>query len=156
MTTRDRILNEASKHVGVREKGHNKGFWVEKFLGAVGLGPGYAWCAAFVTYVLKTVDHPFGPKKGKAAVINWQRYAAEIGRFVNIQNAQAGDLFLWVNKNGTGHIGFMSSNPAKNAAGAWQFTSIEGNTNDDGSREGDGVYKRVRVVTSKMMFVRVA
>lgn len=49
-----------------------------------------------------------------------------------------GDLFVWNGKNG-GHIGFVTAVRPNGL-----FTTIEGNTNAAGSRDGDGVYDRVR------------
>ena len=40
------ILAWLIRVVKVREVGVNSGYWVLKFLSAVGLGKGYAWCAA--------------------------------------------------------------------------------------------------------------
>jgi len=53
----------ASQYVGVVEEppGSNSGPEVDQFLASVGLGPGYAWCAAFRSYVLARSCMP-GPK----------------------------------------------------------------------------------------------
>jgi hypothetical protein len=55
-----RHLLVASSFVGVTERGANRGPEVEMFLRGVGLGPGHAWCAAFVSYCLEVaqVDGP--------------------------------------------------------------------------------------------------
>lgn len=45
------VVRQAEAKVGVHEIGSsNSGKWVDQFLKAVLLGPGYAWCAAFATW----------------------------------------------------------------------------------------------------------
>lgn len=128
----------------VREAGFNRGFWVERFLASVGLGAGYAWCAAFVYHVLTAAKYPTAslPAKRKAAaVVHWHRWAAEHDLLTD--EPRRGDLFLWLNGDGTGHIGFVSKPFAK------EFQTIEGNSNKAGSREGDGVYRNTRRNSAK-------
>ncbi len=57
------------------------------------------------------------------------------------QTPQQGDIFLiWYPKlERPAHIGFIDS------WGEKYITTVEGNTNDDGSREGNGVYKKRRL-----------
>ena len=69
-----------------------------------------------------------GPLSGRAAVRNWARWADASGRVRSVP--KRGDLFFWLNANGTGHIGFVTK------ADGVQFVTIEGNTNAGGSREG--------------------
>ena len=48
---REHITNIAVQEIGVREAtGHNDGKQVEEYLAYTGLGKGYAWCAAFVSW----------------------------------------------------------------------------------------------------------
>ncbi|GAA0886432.1 hypothetical protein GCM10009120_50310 [Sphingobacterium siyangense subsp. cladoniae] len=48
---RERIVDIAVHEIGVQEAtGHNDGTRVEIYLRYVGLGKGYAWCAAFVSW----------------------------------------------------------------------------------------------------------
>jgi hypothetical protein len=53
-----------------------------------------------------------------------------------------GDVFgLWfANKNRIAHVGFIDSRQGD------YYITVEGNTNEAGSREGDGVYKKRRHV----------
>lgn len=119
----------------VREVGVNRGFWVERFLAGVGLGPGYSWCAAFVAFALKQAGWKDLPK-GAAAVRNWASWAKANGRIT--AKPERGDLFFWLNADGTGHMGFVVE------ATPTTVRTIEGNTNTAGSREGDGCYRRTR------------
>lgn len=128
--------------VKVKEVGSNRGFWVEKFLKAVGLGGGYAWCAAFVSFCLKEAGIETGPKKGRAAVRNWENWASREGRLQPMEKAQRGDLVGYTdNLTGLGHIGICVGMDKR--ATNWKDT-IEGNTNATGSRDGDGVYRKTR------------
>ncbi len=48
---RERIIDIAVQEIGVREAtGNNDGKRVEEYLAYTGLGAGYAWCAAFVSW----------------------------------------------------------------------------------------------------------
>lgn len=146
----------ASKNVGKREIGRNAGEFVAAVLKAVGLGTGYPWCAAFVRYCLdRSGCKGVGPRKGAAAVITWHRWALENGRQIPMMQAGRGDLFYWLNKDGTGHIGWVVE-CYKSAGGVgYAIDTIEGNTNASGSREGDGVYRKTRQVTDNIKFIRL-
>lgn len=125
----------------VREVGVNRGFWVERFLAATGLGPGFPWCAAALAWCCDTlgIDRP---RKGAAAVRNWVSWAKETGKFVAIDEARRGDFPFWLNPNGTGHIGVAV------IVSAQAIVSIEGNTSSGAKgsqRDGDGLYRRSRL-----------
>lgn len=48
---RERMVDIAVREIGVSEAtGHNDGRRVEEYLACTGLGKGYAWCAAFVSW----------------------------------------------------------------------------------------------------------
>lgn len=124
--------------VKVREVKPNEGFWVNRILARTGLGPGYAWCAAFISFCADLAEYDIGPKKGRAAVRNWFDWAKKDNR-VGFK-PRRGDLYGWVNPDGRGHIGI-----ATNIVGG-KVLGIEGNTNAQGSREGDGAYRKERPV----------
>lgn len=133
---------------GVREVGKNDGFWARMFLKAVGLTAGYSWCAAFVYFCLLKSGvntHKLPAKWRSARVAEWAKWAKATKRLR--AKPQRGDMFFWLNANGTGHIGFVR-NVAK-----WpeSFETIEGNTDGDGSSEGDGVYYRDRATVKVEM-----
>jgi hypothetical protein len=134
----ERALHVARGLVGVREVGANAGTWVGRFLAAVGLGTGYSWCAAFVYYCLITAGADpakLPPKRQAAGVINWRAWAARENRLGDYP--ERGKLFFWLDQ-GQGHIGFCRLGEGLD------FSTIEGNTNQKGSREGDGVYTKER------------
>lgn len=118
--------------------GPNKGPWIRRFLAAVGLGEGYAWCAAFVYWCLLQAgaDPAKLPQKVRAAsVYQWAAWAEREGR-LHDQPAR-GMLGYWLD-GGTGHVFFVAS------ASASGVRTLEGNTNAAGSREGDRVAEKFR------------
>ena len=51
---RDAVEQIYTAEIGVREKtGKNDGERIEMYLKSTGLGKGYAWCAAFVTWTFQ-------------------------------------------------------------------------------------------------------
>ncbi len=134
--------------VGVREVGGaNRGVHVEKYLASVALDPGYAWCAAFVSWCYQNAEVD-------ALISGWvpsyalqSRRIYQRGKFQK-QEPQTSDVFMiWYHKlNRPAHIGFVDQ------WGSTWITTVEGNTNlpagkagDNGSREGDGVYRKRRL-----------
>ena len=126
--------------IGVRETGFNKGKRVEEYLRAANLGPGNAWCAAFITWTFKQV--------GIKAVIsgyspNWFQSNVVYKRDDNINrhySPEIGDVFglYFESKKRIAHVGFIDKQEGN------YYITVEGNTNEAGSREGDGVYRKRR------------
>ena len=146
---KERAVAQADSYVGSEEQGHNAGPFVTMLLKAIGLGPGYAWCGAFVSWCLVRAGFLGGPKFGRGRVKNWVDWAHQNGRLY-YSGPKRGDLFAWVNDDLTGHIGFVLSIPDFDG----RFRTIEGNTNSAGSRDGDCVMKRSRTLGKRMMFLR--
>lgn len=137
-------LSERALHVArsqerldVREipKGSNWGKVVQMYLKVAGLFSPAPWCAAFVTWCLieSGADRKKLPKN-PASTYFWWAWAKERGRLAD--GPRRGDLFVWNGKSG-GHIGFCLNDAGK-------FRTLEGNTNDDGSREGYEVAELTR------------
>jgi len=148
----EKLVQLAAYHCDVlnvheEPKGSNRGEWVEKYLKAAGLGPGYPWCASFVTYLLKECGYTEGPDKHRAAVISWARWAENRNKIVAIP--KRGDLFFTLNANGTGHIGIVLELRVDGT-----LRTIEGNTNDEGDREGYEVCRRERKMRG-LRFIRL-
>lgn len=126
--------------IGVREKtGHNDGPAVEMYLRSVGLNKGFAWCAAFVHWCLVQADIKNNVRGAAASARNNDDLVLYRHKF--LQEPRAGDVFtLWFNSmHGEHHTGFFDRKINSSV-----FASVEGNTNEQGSREGDGVYKKYR------------
>lgn len=138
-----KLIIYAGNQLGVREAtGHNDGPAVEKFLAAVGLGKGYSWCMAFVYWCAKQAAAELGlknPLKQTGGVLDeWNS-----GRGTHLSEPEIGCIGIMDHGGGQGHTFIVTG----------VFTdkdiihTIEGNTNDDGSREGIGVFRRTRKIS---------
>jgi hypothetical protein len=146
-TTHEKALHVARGKVGVRgEWGHGRGFWVNQFLASVGLSPGYNWCAAFVRWCLLQAGAPANRlpnARQSAGVWAWRNWGRETLRLKR-NNPERGDLFFWINPNGTGHIGFIAEVFRDNNGNWASLRTLEGNTNAAGSRTGNAVAEQRR------------
>jgi hypothetical protein len=138
----------AARDLGACEepRGSNKGPQIEKFLRATDLdGDGWPWCAAAVSYWVQQW----------AKRNNWK------GRTPRI--AGVAQFPVWAKRNGLkcsfsptvndivifkfSHIGVVES------VGPDWIQTIEGNTNDEGSREGFEVARRRRALDQCRLFI---
>ena len=140
-------LDTAVTYVGAGEAGgKNTGPEIDRFLASVGLGPGYAWCAAFVSYSLQasrpTPDFP-QTRSALARHFRVPGYAIDMRRAVaSNMEYEAGWIVGW--QRGTsiyGHVGFIihGSGP--------RMRTVEGNTSPGagGSQfDGGGVHFKSR------------
>lgn len=141
-------LGHAVAQVGVREDpvGSNRGPIVDLYLASVGLAPGSYWCMAFVHWCFDQAAHDLArpntfPRSG-SCVDAWQRVSdAAPGCVISRAAALAdpslvrpGLVFILDFGGGHGHTGFVR----QAAAGA--LRTVEGNSNDDGSDNGIGVF----------------
>jgi len=129
-----------TSQIGVRElTGHNDGIMVEKYLSSVGLDKGYPWCAAFVKWCFVQAGVKTEINGMASSVNNPDRWVYHKGKFIS--EPRPGDAFtLYFNSLGRiGHTGFYDGR--QNAS---IYKTVEGNTNNAGSREGDGVYRKYR------------
>lgn len=133
-----------TSQIGIREKQPNAGPAVEHYLSYVHLSKGHPWCAAFVCWVLGKagVQNPrtgWSPALFPAAKVIWKR-----GDAITDKRPQPGaaDVFgiYFSEKGRIAHAGFVDQ-----WDGTWLLT-VEGNTSESGSREGDGVYRKRRMV----------
>lgn len=136
----DCVADCYTSQIGVREAtGKNDGPAVEMYLRSVNLGKGYAWCAAFVKWVfqscnVKTTITAWSPTAHNSRNLIWFKKQWH-------KEPVHGDVFtIWnVKMKRISHTGFFH----KKVNGSI-YETVEGNTNEGGSREGDGVYKRRR------------
>lgn len=158
MTISAKALDIAISQLGVREKGNsNSGIEVDLYLKSVGLKPGYPWCMAFVywcydkaalalgipNFLIRTggVMHQWNEQQpAKKWVLNKV--------LANPAIVQPGAVFIMDYGKGTGHTGLV-----ERVHGEWVET-VEGNTNDEGSREGYEVCRRKRKLQSIKGFIQ--
>lgn len=134
-----KALEIAATFIGVRETKRNRGPEVDAFLYDVGLDPtkgDYPWCCAFLFSCFKRASLDLrvpNPMPKIAAVMRLWSQTPQWQRGLPAPGAIA----IFDHGGGHGHCGIVQS------VGA-QVVNIEGNTNDQGSREGDGVYRKLR------------
>lgn len=151
MTLAECSLQQAHSQYGVQEfpRGSNAGPGVEKYLRSVGLGKGYAWCMAFVYWCVQQAAQQQGavnPLTRTAGVLaQWNALPAR-----RVTAPRSGDIFIMEFSGGTGHTGFVDK---VNADGT--VTTIEGNTDQEASREGYIVTSRIRKVSTMKGFIRI-
>jgi hypothetical protein len=145
-----KTLEVAITQLGVREipKNSNAGPAVEKYLKSVGLGKGYSWCMAFMYWCTKEasiqlgVTNPLTKTAGVLAMYNAEKNLV-------VTKPQPGDLFIMDFGKGQGHTGIVEK-VVKDTV-----HTIEGNTNDEGSREGYEVCRRQRKTNTIKAFLRL-
>jgi len=126
------LLLIARKELDVREETvHNDGTRVEEYLRYAGAQKGDPWCAAFVSWVFGQAGYARPKTAWSPALFPKARQTI---------NPLPADVFgiYFPNLKRIGHCGLVSKKQ-----GNWIYT-IEGNTNVAGSREGDGVYAKIR------------
>jgi hypothetical protein len=162
------IAAVAREYLGTRETSKNRGPHLEEFWKATSYPDGAdnrePWCSAFATFCVREADRRSPDLALRipptfAAVSQWLPWAhdARTGCLVftplDIQlrkyTAQAGDLVSFLPH--LSHIGIVVSDYAGGAV----IQTIEGNTNGDGSREGDGVYRKTRSLSFCGSFIRI-
>src|SRR5690554_1094953 len=175
---RNKIKQIYSDEIGVREKtGKNDGERVEEYLAVTQLGKGYAWCAAFVSWVFAEAGFPeprtpWSPSLFPKKRVIWERGIEGVGPDVLANRVESlnnklmllsnthnlvpnthnliprkpatADVFgiYFANLKRIAHVGFVDE------WGEKQVITVEGNTNEAGSAEGDGVYRKRRPIAS--------
>ncbi len=139
-TPKDCLIKTATSQIGVHElTGNNDGEKVEQYLSSVKLKKGNPWCAAFMAWCHDQcgIKHPvsgYSPDwfKGKAVYKTRELFP---------NRNYSGYVFglYFPSKKRVAHVGLVERSDGN------YFITIEGNTNEAGSREGDGVYKKRRL-----------
>lgn len=161
---RDALARIAEGEVGVKEEGGaNKGKRIQEYQRATWLdGTGWPWCAAFICWAVREwVRAPAvlaGLKMDATAAERWRpktagawdfvRWANEHGAQVVDENmsCRRGDIVVF----DFSHIGLVVEDSSRG-----QITTVEGNTNGAGSRDGDGVWKKHRERSLVKRFIRL-
>ncbi len=147
-----KVMDFAASEIGVREKptGTNRGERVEEYQRSVGISAGDPWCVAFVYFCFEQaaaelgVANPLKAKCRTGGVLDlWARArTASIPTLVrdaalnDPSRVEPGMIFIVGTGGGLGHTGLVESVRGN------KLVTIEGNTNDNGSREGIGVFRR--------------
>ena len=145
----DVVLATARSLLFVREepRNSNKGQAVEAFLKVTGLGGGYPWCAALIAWCGQAAFGSRWPLPLTAGCAALGTAAAQKG--ILTATPHVGDVFLlyYPSLGRFAHTGLITgiSGPSCH--------TIEGNTNDGGSRDGWGVFPRVRTFGPRDRFI---
>lgn len=147
------VIEFAVTQIGILENplGSNRGPEVDQYLRAVGLNPAgnsFPWCVAFTHFCyLKAaekvrIDNPHIKTAGVLKHWNVAKTTPGVSRITRAEAVadpglvKPGSLFIIDFGGGFGHSGLV----VETANG--RLVTIEGNTNDGGSREGIGVFQR--------------
>lgn len=116
--------------LGVRETGPNRGPWIDECLRFVGLDPeagSWPWCAASLVWC---ADRGGVELRRTASVARlWQAV-----QYRRIDGPEPGCGFVHLKPDGKGHCGLVVREVAPGI-----IATVSGNTNAEGSREGDRV-----------------
>lgn len=141
LSAAEAVLRAAQSYRWVREtQGSNRGEVVNRFLARVGLEPGQPWCAAFVSVIGSDMmlDQWPLPMTGGCATLGDVSKAKGLRYTVPAPGAVF--LIYFPTKGRFAHTGFIVGRHEDGE----RWITIEGNTNEDGGRDGTGVYKRLR------------
>lgn len=167
-----------NSQIGIKESGNNHGPEVERYLHYVNLPKGNPWCAAFVCWVygqagvanprtgwspalfpaeklIWVLKAESGKLKAQSGKLKAESIKGERNQTLYSTGRQTtdnrkpitpgtGDVFglYFPEKGRIAHVGFIDSRDEP-----WLIT-VEGNTNPSGAREGDGVYRKRRLIRS--------
>jgi len=149
LTPSELIARYAEQHLASHPReigGENSGPWVRLYMKGRE-GRQWAWCAGFVTFIMQQAYEQKSESKPVVDTFSCDRLAESAKKanlFVSSTrvekgNIPAGSIFLQRREPGDWtHTGIVSQ------AGETFFDAIEGNTNDQGHREGYEVTKRRR------------
>jgi hypothetical protein len=142
----DAALKVAQSQVGQMEKplGSNWGQPVESYLASVGITEPASWCMAFIVWCFDQASSQLGiadPLTKTGAVVHAWNVAYPIHKSTDITGytPQPGDIFIMEFTPTAGHTGIVEMVNSDGSLG-----TIEGNTDDTGSPQGIGVYRRTR------------
>ena len=149
MTLASRIVSVATAEIGVEEvNGTNTGIRVNEYKSATNLPPkeAWPWCAAFVCWVVKQAmgDRPYTfSRPTTAGAWDLERWSLEQNASTNTKKSpgsdiKAGDIVIFR----FSHVGFAVADAEDGFV-----TTVEGNTDIAGSREGGGVFRKRRAVS---------
>lgn len=147
---REHLQKIYSKEIGVREKTNkNDGPKVAAYLKYTGLSEGYAWCAAYISWCFnkagfKEPKTAWSPSLFPKSRVIWKKNGGPVIKNGVIKLPERGDVFgiYFNNYKRIAHAGFIDQ------WGDRLIITVEGNTNEGNSRDGDGVYRKRRPISS--------
>lgn len=157
------IADVAAEQIGVHETSPNQGPGIEKYWAATtypdGMQDRQPWCSAFASWCVQEADRrseqlrfPIPPRwPAVAQWLDWARDPA-VGALVfkpfdSLHFPSKGDIVIYLPR--VSHVGIVESFDGR------QVTTIEGNTNDTGGRDGVAVLRKERALAFCGCFIRL-
>lgn len=150
----ERALQIIIGQLGQQEhpKGSNWGRPVQDYLAAVKINFPASWCMALVYYCYEQAAMQLGitnPLYQTGGVLSqWNNSKQH-----HVGNPQSGDIFIMDFGHGLGHTGIIET--IDKSALKLSLHTIDGNTNDTGSREGFEVCRKIRDPQKMKGYLRV-
>jgi hypothetical protein len=159
---RDMVKILAAQHLAQMPRevgGDNRGPWVRSYCRGND-GPAWRWCAGFASTILELALEAIGSGNQVSAIRDQLRYTVSCDELLEFartagrltadpKQVSPGDLFILVKDSGEAyHTGIVTQ------MGDEHITTIEGNSNDEGSANGYEVCSRYRDFNGKR-FVRL-
>lgn len=148
-------LEKARSQIGVLEQppGSNRGPEIDKYLESVGLTTGIGWSVAFVYWCFEQASVAGGssnplPRNASVGGMLSQLDSKRVKQITSkaaLQNPELikpGMIFVMDFGGGIGHVGIVESRNGDS------ITTIEGNSNDSGGRDGRGVFRISRKIAT--------
>lgn len=150
-----KVIEIAKSLLYIRERtGNNDHPMIDKMFDYLGLPHHLSWCLAFCIWCWHSTINPIPfPKVARCSTfletVKYNEFKYEVFDAEDIawgtKKIQKGDILIFAhskiagkdNWNGHAALGISQNTPRS-------FNTIEGNTNGAGSREGNGVYLKVR------------
>lgn len=140
----------------IRETSKNQGAEIEKYWTATSYPKGFVnrepYCAAFLCWLVKVafqskvISFTLPTSPVAYDFEKWAKSNSKKGVGV-FSEPKAGDIFTLATAS---HCGLVESVRGDSVV------TIEANTNEAGSREGDGVYRKTRKISTVSQFIRIA
>lgn len=144
----NKIIEVAITQIGKQEipKGSNWGVDVQKYLASVGINFPASWCMSFVFWCANAAYGTSNVLLKTGGVLNqWNKIPSQY----KFTTPEPGDIFIQDHGHGLGHTGIIER--IENGI----LHTIEGNTNDTGSREGYEVCRKERDASHCVGFIRI-
>jgi hypothetical protein len=147
------LLAEAVRRLTAAEapRGTNRSVLIDYWNHEAGAPLASPWCLSFVRQAsIEAVGRSRTPWPRTASVQALVEWALRRHVAVDITEANPGDLVVWYYPSLArfGHVAVLEQRTATHT------TTIDGNSNDEGSREGFRVVRKTRLITPRVRAIR--
>ena len=148
----ERALSIMVGQLGQKENpiGSNWGRPVQNYLSSVGIFFPASWCMALVYWSFNEAAGQLGLEnplmKTGGVLVQWHNRPKNQIVSLNWDLIEPGDIMIMDHGHGLGHTGMVEKKNIDKTLG-----TVEGNTNDTGSREGIEVDRKIRHLTAPII-----